>query len=450
MRRSTLILIASGLASVAVAASAFFLYGRPAYVKIAVTRDSTDHQLLMIAAQTLTRERASVRFRLTPVNNPAAAAKALDTGNADFSVLRSDTALPANGKTVVIMHTNTAVLAVPAKSDKKSYADLRGKTVGILDDNFRDNNRAVLERIIAHHGLQFSDVKTRDLRIDEIATAVRTGDIDALFMIGPAAGGKITDAVNAFASAGEPRFVPVEHAQAISHFSNVFEKSTVAAGVLGGKTPLPAQEFETVSVAVRLFASNHASNQLVANVTRTMFELRQKLAPSLPLALQIQAPETARDARMPAHPGAIAYLDNEEVSLFDRFSDLFYLSAMVLSVLGSLAAAVASQFGTDERRAAAGIMNRLADILKSARTAATGEELDALQAETDQILTGFVQDAGSSRASPLAASTLSLLINQIHGAIRDRREQLLLAVYPSGAIQPLKELAVTARRFPSG
>lgn len=426
MRRSTLILIAGGLASVAVAASAFLLYGRPSYVKIAVTRDSSDHHLLMAAAQVLTRERASVRFRLVPVNDPAAASKALDTGNAEFSVSRSDTGMPSSGKTTVVMHNNLAVIVKPAGSGEANLRALQGKTFGLLDDHFRNSNRALLEQIFTHYGLPLADLKIKFLRIDEITPAVRTGAIDALFMAGPLAGGKTGDAINAFASAAQPAFVAIDHAQAISQFSNIFEKATIVAGAFGGKSPRPASDVETIGVSVRLFAANSLSNQLVSDVTRTMFELRPKLAPAIPLALQIQAPETTRDSRMPAHPGAIAYLDNEEVSLYDRFSNLFYLSAMVLSLLGSLAAAIATQFGAGEKQAHAQKLKRLSEILPQVRRAVSHDELDDFQTETDIIMTNLALNAENAKASQPGVETFGLFISQIHIAIKDRREQLLL------------------------
>lgn len=425
MRRATLILIAGGLASVAVAASAFLLYGRPSYVKIAVTRDSSDHHLLMAAAQILTRERASVRFRLVPVNDPAAASKALDTGNADFSVSRSDTGMPASGKTAVVMHNNLAVIVKPAGSEGTGLRSLQGKSFGLLDDHFRNSNRALLEQIFTHYGLPLADLKIRFLQIEDIAPAIRRGAIDALFMAGPVGGGKTADVINAFASASPPAFVAIDHAQAISQFSNVFEKATIVAGAFGGKSPRPATDIETIGVSVRLFAANNLSNQLVSDVTRTMFELRTKLAPSVPLALQIQAPETTRDSRMPAHPGAIAYLDNEEVSLYDRFSNLFYLSAMVLSLLGSLAAAIASQFSASEKQAHAQKLKRLSEILPLVRRAGSNAELDGFQAETDAIMTDLALNAEYSRTGATGVETFGLFISQIHIAIKERREQLL-------------------------
>lgn len=455
MRRTTLILIAGSLASVAIAASAFFLYGRPNYVRIAVTRDTSDHHLLLAAGQMLTRERAGIRFRLVTVNDPAASSKALDTGNVEFAISRSDTALPINGKTAVVMHSSAAILVAPAKSAISKVSQLRRRRIGVLEDSFRIPNRAILEQIFAHYNLRIDEVTLIPMRIEAISAAIRSGTIDAMYFVGPITSGRISDAINAIASGSdsEPVFIPIEQAQAISQISSAFDKTTIVSGAFGGAKSRPDQEVGTVSVSVRLFASNNASNQLVANTTRTLFELKSKLTATHPLALQMHAPDTSRDAKMPTHPGAVAYLDNEEVSLFDRFSDLFYLSAMVLSVLGSAAAAIASHFTSDDRKNQGGRVRRLTEILTAARRAPDTNALEALQYETDEILTEVMLRFSTEKGAVPNLDAISLLIGQIHNAIRDRRHILdgEVAISSPGANRPRQISAIaSSKQFPTG
>jgi TRAP transporter TAXI family solute receptor len=426
MRRTTLVLIAGCLATFAVAASAFYLYGRPNYVRVAVTRDTTDHRLMMAASQILTRERAGVRFRLVAVNDPAASVRALDTGNVDLAISRSDAPLPVNGKTVAVLHTSSVVIVAPAKSPIKTFLDLRSRKIGLLDSPSRKANTEVLRHLLSHYSVQPAEIEIRPVTISTLGAAIKAGEIDALFMVDAVANGTLSDAINAMASAGEgePVFVPIDQAQGIAKFSNAFNKATLVGGIFGGSAKRPKEDVETISVTVRLFASNNASNQLIANVTRAIFELKPKLAVANPLALEIEAPETGRDAKMPAHPGAVAYLDNEEVSLYDRFSDLFYLSAMVLSLLGSVAAAFASQFSSDGRREQATRLSRLTEILQSARRADTFAVLELLQQETDAMLTELMLKLANGKGGGLGLEAVSLLVNQIHTAIRDRRDIL--------------------------
>ena len=61
-----------------------------------------------------------------------------------------------------------------------------------------------------------------------------------------------------------------------------------------------------------------------------------------PLANRMEEPSTDKAAPFPAHPGAVAYLDGEEETFLDKYSDFIYIGAMLLSVLASAAAALAS------------------------------------------------------------------------------------------------------------
>ena len=82
-------------------------------------------------------------------------------------------------------------------------------------------------------------------------------------------------------------------------------------------------------------ARKSLSDQVAADFTKHLFAIRQTLAAELPSAAKIEKPDTDKDAAVPVHPGAAAYLDGELKTFFDRYSDLLYWGLMVMSVLGS-------------------------------------------------------------------------------------------------------------------
>ena len=65
------------------------------------------------------------------------------------------------------------------------------------------------------------------------------------------------------------------------------------------------------------------------------------VAAASPLANRMEEPSTEKSAAFPVHPGAAAYLDGDEESFLDKYSDLIYIGAMLMSVLASAAAALA-------------------------------------------------------------------------------------------------------------
>ena len=57
-----------------------------------------------------------------------------------------------------------------------------------------------------------------------------------------------------------------------------------------------------------------------------------------PLAAKIETPDTDKDAFIPVHPGAAAFVDGEEKTFLDRYSDIIWWSLMGLSAMGSIGA----------------------------------------------------------------------------------------------------------------
>ena len=68
-----------------------------------------------------------------------------------------------------------------------------------------------------------------------------------------------------------------------------------------------------------------------------------------PLAAKIETPDTDKDAVIPVHPGAAAFVDGEEKTFLDRYSDYIWWALMALSAMGSAGAWFAGYLKKDER-----------------------------------------------------------------------------------------------------
>src|SRR5438270_8808071 len=112
MRRTVLIAIAGCLATAAIVALTGYFWERPTSLRVAVTRDTDDFRLIGAIAHIFSKEHESIRLKITPVNDAAASAAALEAGDADLAVVRSDVVMPPSGQTLVILHHNAAVIAV--------------------------------------------------------------------------------------------------------------------------------------------------------------------------------------------------------------------------------------------------------------------------------------------------------------------------------------------------
>ena len=150
-------------------------------------------------------------------------------------------------------------------------------------------------------------------------------------------------------------------------------------------------------------------------------------------------PDTDKDAVIPAHPGAAAFVDGEEKTFLDKYSDYIWWSLMAMSAMGSLGAWFASYLKKDERNTNTSQRDRLLDMIAIARHSESAEELDQMQAEADAILRHTLDcyEHGAIEEGTLTAFNIAL--EQFHNAVADRK--MLLMSMP----QHLQKAAVQLR-----
>src|SRR5581483_4820627 len=102
----------------------------------------------------------------------------------------------------------------------------------------------------------------------------------------------------------------------------------------------PDDKVETVSVAHLIVAPKSLEESTVGTLTRQIFSAKPTLMREIAAASKIEKPDTDKDAALPAHPGAAAYIDGTERSFMDKYSDYIWGVVLLFSVLGSATAAV--------------------------------------------------------------------------------------------------------------
>ena len=399
----------------------------PTVLRIAVgPPGSEDTRLVAAAAQYLAREQATVRLKILPVEGEEESARALDSGKADIAVVRTDAAMPARAQTVVIFHRNAALLLAPPDRGIANVADLKGRTVGIVKR--QPANRRLLDVLLAHNEMVRSETPIMVLdSAAEVESALRTGLVDAVLAIGTIGGRTLQDSVAGVSGAGggaSPVFVPVPEAEAIAQQSAQYETFDVVRGAFGGAAPRPAEPVKTLGVSHRLVAAASVEDSAISELTRLIFTMRPTLATDIPLANRIEAPESSNISVLPVHPGALAYYDGEVETFFDKYDDWIYVGIMALSVVVSAFAGLASTAAARRRARTLGLLDRLLGIVRLARVAESRSELDALQAETDEILAVALTKAGSGGLDEAGVSAFTLGLDQARHAIDERKRTL--------------------------
>ncbi len=178
-----------------------------------------------------------------------------------------------------------------------------------------------------------------------------------------------------------------------------------------------------------------------------------------PLAAKIETPDTDKDAFVPVHPGAAAFVDGEEKTFLDRYSDIIWWSLMGLSATGSLGAWFAGYLKKDERGNNSALRERLLDMIAAARRSDSTEELDRMQSEADGILRDTLQCYEHGSIDEGALTSFNIALTQFHHAVADRKALLIMppnlqrAGTPLGSPEPsvpARRASIVRRRFDRG
>jgi hypothetical protein len=283
----------------------------------------------------------------------------------------------------------------------------------------------LLKLILKQYGVDPTKVEIVQFPVSEAVDAIRGQKADAYLATGTISGRATTDAIAASTRDGKtPTFLAIDSAEAIAQNHPMYEASEIPAGAFGGSPDRPEAEVKTISFAHHIVARKGLSDSTVAAFTRQLFAIRQAVMAEFPLAAKIETPDTDKDAAIPVHPGAAAFIDGEEKTFLDRYSDFIWWGLMGVSAIGSAGAWFAGYLRKDERSNSS-LRERLLDMLAAARRSDSAEELDQMQAEADDILrqTLLCFEQGTIQQGSLTAFNIAL--EQFHNAVADRKALLM-------------------------
>ena len=211
-------------------------------------------------ANSFLREMAkeSPRIQVAFIQTPdfEASAQALKSGRADAALVRSDNPMAAEGRTLAVMRTIAVMAILGGQSSAKNWADLKGKTIGVLS---RSGQVDPLQKIV----LDFYDIGKERVRLVapmDAGAQIAGGHIAALLAIGPPGPGDISDAARAIGLATEraPKVLELDGADAMAERYLAYDKLDVSQGALVGSPPVPSEDSAAISVAVRTRVKSHA------------------------------------------------------------------------------------------------------------------------------------------------------------------------------------------------
>jgi TRAP transporter TAXI family solute receptor len=438
---SPFLVLAAGLLLLAAVAATVFVVTRPTTLRIAVgPSGSADQNVIQALSEIFAREGRPVRLSLITTAGPVESIELLRGKKTDLAVVRADEDLPNGTETVAILRKNVVVLwsapapapasGAPRKGAKKdakpkikSIDELEGHRVGVIGRT--PVNITLLRVILTESGINPDKVPVSQFSTSQAAEMVRDPTIDAFMTVGPLDSKITADAISATARArGEPTFLPIEVSEAIEHKHPLYESEEIPGSVFSSSPARPDDKIETVGVNHLIVAPKSLPETEVGAFIRALFTVRPSLIREDPNASKIQKPDTDKDAALPAHPGAAAYIDGTERTFLDKYSDYFWGAILLFSALGSLAAWMRHYLKRDERLLTTEHRDRLLAAITQVRKMDTIEELDTVQHEADELLRETLEcyDDGAIEEGDLSA--YGLVLEQFRHAMIDRRAAL--------------------------
>jgi len=431
---TSVLILASALSLLTAAVGASYWAWQPTTLRIAVGPQGSDDQKLIQAMAQAFAQKGN-RIRLAPITTDGTVESIvlLGAGKTDLAVVRGDLELPADAQSVAILHRNFVALwsssGPAAKGFKgeaakiKEIAGLAGRRVGVV--GLGQANVILLRVILAESGVNLPKVSVTQFGLDQIADMARDPTIDAFMMVGPLGEKSISDAIAATARLrGEPRFLPIDVSDTIAERHPLYESEEIPGSAFGSAPARPDDKIETVAINHLIVAPAALSEDTVAAFTRQLFTARPLLARELPSAAKIQKPDTDKDAALPAHPGAAAYIDGTERTFLDKYSDYVWAAIFAISGLGSALAWLRHFLKRNEREQNAMHRERLLAKISELHETASLEQLAAMQREVDDILRETIDCHNDGAIEDGDLSAFGLVLIQFHQTAIERRAVL--------------------------
>jgi TRAP-type uncharacterized transport system substrate-binding protein len=309
---------------------------QPVRLKIAVSQNDIDEpRIVQALIDTLVKERADVRLSLHLTNGPEESAQALERGEVELAVVRSDIPVGRGATSIMELRKFFLMLVTKHGNHIQKIADLRGKQIGIAA--LPVHNRVIAAEVLLHWGLKEKDYGFVYLDPGDLQKVVKEGKVDALFAISSLTNRPARRASDLLRSVWGPQLtlIPFDDVAALVGKIRGVEDGELVKGYFGGSPAKPEEDLATISLSNRLVASEKVTIPVAVTITKVLLSLRDKKQLETPELISITVPARTSPS-LPVHPGTVQQGDGTYQDFLDRYTNHFYVALAVIGGLGSL------------------------------------------------------------------------------------------------------------------
>src|ERR1700731_2753391 len=374
-------------------------------------------------AAVLKNTKSRLRLKIVSSADNAKALAAFDRRQADLAVLRTDAKVPWRARALAILEHDVLLLISPGSKKIKSLADLKKKKIAVLSDG--DNSAAFVRNLL--------DLSESPDAASRVQMAPPNSTLDKLF--GSGGYGAVVAIAHASTLVKDKRYEQyakrggftvnaIDESEALTRRNPGISEETLATGMLSSAPAIPDDDLDTVGLQWLLVGQSRMSTTSAGDLARTIYENKAALALEDGFASRIEPADTDKDAFIVAHQGAAEYINDDTKSFMDRYSDVMYLGAGALSVIGSIFAAIYTNLTRTAPEKAGELATAILDIGERIEHANSLDAIEALQDELERILRGAVIGLRDGTISTDGLDTFKLGYEFVRDEIGMRRDYL--------------------------
>ncbi|MFB9267213.1 TAXI family TRAP transporter solute-binding subunit [Bradyrhizobium erythrophlei] len=374
-------------------------------------------------ATVLKNNSSRLRLKIAPNPDNAKALAQFDRRDANLAILRTDAKVPSRARAIAILEHDVVLVLSPGGKKIKSLSDLKKKKIAVLGDGENSVN-------FVRTALEIPDSPEAAQRVQ---LAPPNTAFDKLFASGFAAVVAIEHTSKIMKDKTYEQFAKrgggftlnaIDSAKALARKYPAISEETVSTGMLSSSPAIPDDDVDTIGLEWLLVAQSRMSTTTAAELARIVYENKTELVLDDGFASKIEPAVTDKDAFIIAHPGAAEYINDDTKSFMDRYSDMMYLGAAALSVIGSIFAAIYTKITRVAPEKASELAIRILDIGERMEHAKTIDQLDELQDELETILRHAVIGLRDGTISSDGLDTFKLGYEFVRDEIALRRDHL--------------------------
>jgi TRAP-type uncharacterized transport system substrate-binding protein len=363
-----------------------------------------------------------LRLKIVPNADNAKALASFDRREPDLAVMRTDAKVPSRARSIAILDHDLVLLLTPGDKKIKSLDDLKKKKIAVWAEG--DTTAAFVRNI-------FDFVESPDAA-SRVQMAPPGTTLDKLFASGFGAVIVVAHASKVLkdksygqlAKHGGFTLNAIDAAKAMARKLPGISAETVETGMLSSSPEIPDDDVDTIGLQWLLVAQARISTETATDLARVVYEYKSELGLDNGFASKIEPAATDKDAFVIAHPGAAEYINDETKSFMDRYSDMMYLGAGALSVIGSIFAAIYAKITRVAPEKASELSTAILIVGEKVEHVHSLDELDCLQEELERILRGAIIGLRDGTISSDGLDTFKLGYEFVRDEIEMRRGYL--------------------------